>query len=226
MDTQTMPTDIVPTVKRPFRILTPEECEALGPDDSDEILLQAKRQAQREWRSARTGEFKRLALQLGVKRALAKVSKSGEQGEYVNGTPDYWYMSERSHWIIAYNPPAIMIDIEEASQNEGIPEVIAHEIGHHLDALANGYPKTRKPKQSFISAFKRAGFHEYADAMSDLFSELIAETLSQYLRGHKLNPVLLTEAKKVVAKLSRRHRQVIQAFRNRQRKQAQAKVKP
>ena len=196
------------------RTLTLEEIGELEGERFDKELRRSARQA---WRLCKS--YKHLALQLGVKRILATKSKERGQGEYLNGyTPNHWEMLWKLSLIIEKLDAVILIDIEQAISLNGIPETITHEIGHHLDHLANGSPK-RTPSQSFVSAFERAGFHEYLDAFSDHFSELIAETLGQYLRGHKLNSVLLAEVNKVLAKLTRKHQQIIQAFRNKQRKQ-------
>ena len=183
----------------------------------------AKRGAQREWNSA--GDIKHLALQLGVKSILAKKSKKGTQGEYLSGdTPNHWEMPWKLSLIIETLDSVILIDINNAFVEEGIPAVIAHEIGHHINQLANGYQKERKPRQSFIDGFKRAGFREYSNNFSNHFSELIAETLGQYLQGNELNAMLLAEVNKVLAKLTRKHQQTIQSFRDKLHKQNEAKM--
>jgi hypothetical protein len=201
-----------------MRILTPEEFRALGTYDSEEDQRETRREARNAWKLC--GDYKRLALQLGVKKVLAETSERQEQGEYIEGLPDHWTMSEERRFSFSSrrNSPAILIDIENAISLDGIPEVISHEIGHHIDNLANSDTK-RIPSQSFVSSFKRAGFREYTDWQSDLFSELIAETFGQYLRGHKLNSVLLAEVNKVLVKLTPKQRRIIQAFRNKQSKQ-------
>ncbi len=196
------------------RILTRDE---IGELDGEQFDREQKRSVRKAWKDC--GDYKRLALRLRVNRVLAKTSKSDRQGEYCDGTPDGWELSERQSLNIERNIPIIVIDAVQAFIANGIPAVIAHEIGHHLDHLANDYPKTRKPTKGFIAAFARAGLREYTNERNDLFSELIAETFGQYLRGHKLNGVLLAEVKKVLANLTRKDQRILQDFRNKQTKQ-------
>lgn len=201
--------------------LTLEQIEELDGERFDRELRRSVRNA---WKSA--SKYKRLALQLGVGGIFDATAV--RQGEYIYGTlPSDWITSETRRSQIdritkRNNLPVILINSELAFVEDGIPQVITHEIGHHIDQLANGNPK-RTPSKSFASAFKQAGFHEYTHAWNDLFSELIAEALNQYLRGRKLNAVLLAEVSNVLAKLTRKHQRIIQAFRNKHRKQIEGR---
>jgi hypothetical protein len=229
MNSQTIQVAKNTCVWYPFRIMTREEIQAFGPDTTEEVFEEIRRDSLKAWQSA--AEYKHLALQLGTAGVFKAESGRGTQGELLDGDtiPYDWRMSD---WLRArlnqktemQGEAVILISIEMAFSDEGIPAVIAHEIGHYLDHLANGRQKKRQPREIFIEAFKRAGFREYSDDFSDLFSELIAETLGQYLCGHKLNSVLLAEINKILAKLTRKHKRIIQAFRNRQRKQNEAKL--
>jgi hypothetical protein len=211
-------TEQLSSIKRPLRTLTLEELGAL--EDGEQFDKEMRRSTRQAWKSS--ANFINLASQLGIGGVFTATSDRHTQGEYVDGTIPYdWSMSA---WLRARlnaitemrSLPVILIDIEQAFPQEGIPKVIAHEIGHHLDHLANGYPKARKPKESFMPAFKRAGFNEYSNDRFDLFSELIGETLGQYIQGHKLNAILRAEVDKVLSKLSTKHRNIIQRFRNKQ----------
>jgi hypothetical protein len=182
-----------------------------------------KRKVRHGWKSA--SHYKCLALQLGVGGVFAAPSGSGRAGEYLNGTlPGDWILSERRRAFMNgitedKDLPVILIDIHQAAGNDGVSQTISHEIGHHIDWLAKEYPrKPRKPTQALISAFNRASFHEYTGEWSDLYSELIAETLGQYLMGHDLNRVLLIKVGKVFGNLTRKHQRIIRRFRNNQRK--------
>lgn len=216
------------------RLPTPEDLIPLSKKEQRKQRLEelhqerkAKRDAQREWMSA--DDLKRLATQLGVARVISARSRSGSerQGEYVDGTLCLdWAVSDRFRAIIngiteMKSLPVILINVDVAGAHfSGVRGALAHEIGHHIDYLANGYSKEREPSQRLLTAFHREGFWISPDS----YSELIAETLGQYLGGHKLNSMLLAEVNKVLAKLTRKHQRIIQAFRNRQSQEAKEKL--
>jgi hypothetical protein len=208
-----------PAKPRPPRILSWEDLEAFGPEDNDEFIRVRRRLARKYWKASEN--YRRLALQLDTGGVFTATSESGLQGEYINGTlPRDWNMSERCRALrngITENKdfPIILIDVEQALPQDGVSESIAHEIGHHLDYLANGSNRNRKPKRSFLSTFHRAGFYTCEDDAGSQ-SELIAETLGQYLRGTNLPSVLLAEVTLVLGKLRRGHVKIIQKFRRTQ----------
>ena len=191
------------------------------------------------WRSEGTKEFKRLASRLGVSKVIAATSKESEQGEYIFFiNPDSWVLPDKRRTFIEASvtenknsqgfKPFILIDIKVADYHigEGIPGAIAHEIGHHIFLLANGrkkgWYKARPSKPKFLPAFHREGFQAWPETQE----EIMAETLGQYLRGHKLNSVLLSEIKHMLAYSTRRsilssayHQSMMKILRNFRRSQ-------
>src|ERR1700722_4770127 len=123
--------------------LTPMSKEEQRQQHREELRQErrAEREAKREWNSA--GDIRRLALELGTAGVFSAQSDRGTQGEYVDGTiPNDWTMSRRLRAKLNYktemqNMPVILIDVEQAMPQDGISAVIAHEIGHQIDNLAN-----------------------------------------------------------------------------------------
>lgn len=182
-----------------------------------------KRESLLGWKAA--DEWKSLASQLRVGGVFAAKSKSGQQGEYEppltnSDNPARFYVDG---WKVpitrirqidrSYNKglPIILIDTLIACKLEGVSNVISHELGHHIDRLANGRYKDMPPKKAFRAAFTSAGL-----LSEPTHDEQIAELLGAYLRGHELNIVLLAEVRKVLAKLPRSKAKLINEFRRNQ----------
>lgn len=179
--------------------------------------MSIKHDPRREWNSPQTRDFKRLASQLGAK-VYAATSRPNKQGEYILFlNPDPWILPNKRRAFIEAcvkrnksgngTQAIILIDTKEADNaiQDGIAGTIAHEIGHHIFMVVNGrknnWDKERSPKQTVLAAFHREGFR----ASPETEEEIVAETLGQYLRGHKLNPVLLSKVKETLSINRRRN---------------------
>jgi hypothetical protein len=184
-------------------------------------VAKMRREALREFRAC--CDLKLLADRLGVAKIIT-ASSTGAEGQYLQ--PDSstwptfgdWDLSERRTAHIngitsGKNKAVILIDVLQAhlGERKGVPAVLAHEIGHHIDYLAHGKFTDFAPKQRFLSAFKRAGF--YANPITQC--EFIAETLGNYLLGTQLPATLLAEVKQTLDKLSREYLIFINEFRPR-----------
>jgi hypothetical protein len=100
------------------------------------------------------------------------------------------------------------------TRGSGTAFLLDHEIGHHItDDLAyyDGYGTGDELGITLSSAFKRNGLTVHTESLS----EVMAESLGQYLRGTKLNQILLLACERVLNDLPKPQAERVRAFRRR-----------
>ena len=171
---------------------TTEEREAERLESTREELA-LRKEARKAWKEAR--EWRLLARRLGVRRIVVLSESFRDfQADYLGGEC------------------VVRINVYQSSCEEGLSEVFAHELGHHIDWIAHSWFSGADADKRFVTAFKRAGLR--ADPMTR--HEMIAEILGKYLCGHVLTVSLLAEANKILAKLPRQKMKLIKEFRSSQ----------
>jgi|ERR1700684_216917 len=148
-------------------------------------------------------QFIQLAKRLGVSKAL-KVGRPlkfydgvdglyNPAGFYDSETGRDWNLKKKTeswleHESADRNRPVILLNTQSLTV-PGLIDILAHEIGHHLSALAEGsrYETgwTHKTAPSeLLRAFKKQGLMVHTESRE----EVRAETLGNYLLGNTLHP--------------------------------------
>jgi hypothetical protein len=174
-------------------------------------------------------QFIQLAKRLGVSKVL-KVGRPLKFYDGVDGlyNPAGFYDSETGRdWNLKKKTES-WLEHESADRNKaaillntrslktlGLIDILAHEIGHHLSALAEGacYDSGRTNRTApsgLLRTFKKQGLMAHPESRE----EVRAETLGNYLLGNKLPRLLQREVVSLLSKLSSRNAQLIRNHRS------------